>query len=695
MRATTVAVLSLALAATAGGLRPEPVAPAAAVVPDVPSGAAAARDAELAKQAAGVVDVFQNWSAVFSPDGTAIAFISNRDGLPQLYLAAAAQPAAAPRRLITSTERVGQARFTPDGKSVLFTSDHGADENWSIFRFDLAAGRAVELTPGEELNRDFPFVPAGAPGVMYYSARRMDAPASALYAQPVAAGAAGAAGKPGKEPRRLYGEPGLGYLAGVSRDGKRAAWVRVPSATENYLEIVDLASGTARAIYPATSASAASAGSPAAATMAASPASPPSPPSPANAASPASAGVRIEDAALSPDGRRVYVATDAGGEQALVLALDAETGREQARYTEAHPATAGLGPIVLGKRGDVMALGLLAGNRSEIRLLDAATLRPAAKVELPLGRGTPTALSDDGRHLAVTWSTPSAPDDVFDVDAGTGKVAPLRRDQRPGLSGLPNLEVSVAEVSAFDGLKLPVNVYLPAQAAGKRLPVIVSYHGGPAGTSVIGWSSLARFFTSLGYAWVEPNVRGSDGFGRAFEMADNGPRRLDAFKDVETTGRWAAAQAWADSGRVVVFGGSYGGYTVLIGLTRMPSLWRAGVDLFGVANLRTFLKSTSGEIREVFKLEFGDLDKDGPFLDSISPVRDAAKIVAPLFVYAGANDPRVPRPESDQIVAALRERGVPVEYMVAGNEGHSLSHRENRIELFARSARFLERQLGR
>jgi dipeptidyl aminopeptidase/acylaminoacyl peptidase len=145
---------------------------------------------------------------------------------------------------------------------------------------------------------------------------------------------------------------------------------------------------------------------------------------------------------------------------------------------------------------------------------------------------------------------------------------------------------------------------------------------------------------------------------------------------------------------VVVFGGSYGGYTVLIGLTRMPDLWRAGVDLFGVANVRTTLTTTMGLIREVFVLEFGDADKDAAFLESISPLNDVDKIVAPLFVYAGANDPRVPRSESDMIVRALREHRVPVEYMVADNEGHSLARKENLVQFLARSERFLEQHLG-
>ena len=188
-------------------------------------------------------------------------------------------------------------------------------------------------------------------------------------------------------------------------------------------------------------------------------------------------------------------------------------------------------------------------------------------------------------------------------------------------------------------------------------------------------------------------MRGSSGFGRAYEAADNGAHRLDAFKDIEASARWVAAQPWADKQRLVILGGSYGGYTTLIALSRWPDLWRAGVDLFGVVNLATFMKSTSGVIRQLFLTEFGDPDKDAAFLASISPLTDVDKIRVPTFVYAGANDPRVPRSESDLIVKALRSRQLQVEYMVAANEGHSLARRPNQIEFYARVARFLDKHL--
>jgi dipeptidyl aminopeptidase/acylaminoacyl peptidase len=389
----------------------------------------------------------------------------------------------------------------------------------------------------------------------------------------------------------------------------------------------------------------------------------------------------------------VYVTTDGGGEQAWLLALDAASGKELARYVEKNPTTAEINTIRVAKTGEVIAVSVDAGNHNDLRLLDARTLKPRVAVTMPLGQGSVQEFSEDGRRLTAVWSTPSSPTYAWVIDTKTGKVAPLRSELRPSLEEVPAIEASITELRAHDGLALPINVYLPKQRSGK-LPVIVSYHGGPAGSSMIKWSAPIAFFVSQGYAWVEPSVRGSSGFGRAFEEADNGLGRLEAFKDIEATGRWAASQPWADPSRVIIYGGSYGGYTVLVGLTRMPDLWRAGMNLFGVANMKTFMATTSGFIREVFLLEFGDPDKDAAFLGSISPLEDVGRIVDPLFVYAGANDPRVPRGESDQIVRALRERKIPVEYMVAENEGHSLAHKENQIEFISRAARFLETHAG-
>jgi dipeptidyl aminopeptidase/acylaminoacyl peptidase len=630
---------------------PSPAAPPAKVSPDVPGGADAARDAELGKQALTFIDAFFNTAGNFTPDGKDVIFVSNRDGLPQIYLAETSKSGAPPRRVLVTQQRIDSPSPLPGGDGIVFRMDKGADENWSIFRVNLDGSGLEELTPGEKLQRDAPVVPDGAPGTMVFSARLSAEPGSRLYTAPVKAA--------GGAPRLVYREKDKpGFLFDVSRDGKTGLYVTLVSNTEMIARLVDLASGTARVLYPTTGT------------------------------------VAVTGAAFSSDGKRVFLATDAGAEQALVLALDVASGKELARYLEKKQPRAELS-VMPSKMGDHLAVGVDAGDHFEVRLLDARTLALRHEVKLPLGFGVLNHFSDDGKRLAVTLSTPPTPTDLWNVDPRSGKVTPLRKEARPSLQRAGGVRTSIAKVAAFDGGKIPVNVFLPAAPKQKKLPVIVNFHGGPAGSSAVRWNSLARFYLSLGYAWVEPNVRGSSGFGRAYEMADNGRKRLDAFKDIEAAARWAAEQPWADKDRLVVFGGSYGGYTTLIALTRQPDLWRAGVDLFGVADLRTFLKSTSGLIREIFRVEFGELEKDGPFLESISPLRDADKIVRPLFVYAGANDPRVPRSESDLIVTAVRKKGIPCEYMVADNEGHSLSRKENQLQFYARSARFLEKELAK
>jgi dipeptidyl aminopeptidase/acylaminoacyl peptidase len=623
----------------------QPAPQAELVPPDPPSDSP--RVAELAKQFAAIVDAFENQEAVFSRDGKTVVFVSTRDGLPQLYAADASRPEAPAVRLATTKERITAPLTLADGKTVLFRSDFGADENWSLFRVGLDGTGLVELTPGAKLRRDPPIVPDEKPTTAFYSARAKEDSGAAAWALDLA---------PGATEKKLWESKLPGELTDVSRDGHWGLWVQARSDSDCTLFLLDLVKGSAARLYPAPGTK-----------------------------------VTIWEGRFSPDGRRLYVSTDAGGDRPVVLALD-PGGTEVARY--AHPTPAEVDQIAVTKTGDRIALSLGAGNHTEVRLLDAATLRPAASVELPLGTGGIVDFSEDGKRLPVYWSTPDAPRDLYAVDAKTGHAEPLRREARPSLAGLPKVTASIQEVTAFDGLKLPVNVYLPAGAPDAKRPVIVAYHGGPSGSATIRWSPMVRFFTGLGYAVVEPNVRGSGGFGRAFEMADNGAKRLDAFKDIETTARWAAAQPWADAKRMVVYGGSYGGYTVLIALERWRDIFQAGVDLVGVANLATFLRTTNGEIREVFKVEFGELEKDAAFLKTISPIEEIDRISVPLFVYAGANDPRVPRAESDQVVQALRTRKVPVEYMVASNEGHSMSRRENQIAFFSRCGAFLEKNLA-
>jgi dipeptidyl aminopeptidase/acylaminoacyl peptidase len=489
-----------------------------------------------------------------------------------------------------------------------------------------------------------PVLPRLRPGVMVYSARALKETGSRVYVQDIAGG----------EPKLVYKEDGQVFVTSVSPDGSHAMVLRQKSASDATLLRLDLDSGKVQRIYPREGKTAA-----------------------------------INDVAYSPDGKRVFIATDDGQDGGNIVQIEPALGVVSGRYKEDVVPTANVAAIAVSPKDDRLAITLDAGNHTEIRILDAKTLKLQKTVKVPLGLAAPNEFSEDGSSFAIRLGTPDKPNDIYDVDAASGNLKPLRADVRPGLKDAAPIDAIVDKVAAFDGLSIPVHAYLPKQRAGKQLPVIVSVHGGPSASSVAGWNPTAMFFASQGYAWVEPNIRGSTGFGRNYEMADNKEKRGDAMRDLESVNAWVKSQSWTDKDKVIIYGGSYGGYCVLMALTRQTALWRAGVDLVGVSSLTTLMKNTSGVIRAFLTDEFGDLDKEKDLLDKWSPLKDVDKITAPLLVYQGQNDPRVPRSESDQVVRALRTRKVPVEYMIAMNEGHSIDRRENRVELYARMARFL------
>ena len=332
-----------------------PAAPA--VEPDVPSGADAARDAELSAVAANIYDAFYNIAPRLTPDGKKVFFRSNRDGLTQLYAADATKPDAPATRINQIKERVADIEITPDGKTILFQSDKGADENFSIFRVGVDGSGLVELTKGETLHRDEPIVPTGAPTTMVYTARQVKEKASRLYMQAITEGS---------PPKLVYTDPAPSFLTDVSVDGQWALLLRVNSLSDSKVLLVDLKTGAAKPIYPAEG----------------------------KTEYPTMAG-------FSPDGATIFISTDGGGEQGMLLALDAKTRAEKARYVETKPTTARVAYFAVAEKGDRLALFIDAGNRSEIRMLDAKTLKPAAAVTMPLGTGGGLAFSDDGATLTA------------------------------------------------------------------------------------------------------------------------------------------------------------------------------------------------------------------------------------------------------------------------------------------------------
>jgi dipeptidyl aminopeptidase/acylaminoacyl peptidase len=224
-------------------------------------------------------------------------------------------------------------------------------------------------------------------------------------------------------------------------------------------------------------------------------------------------------------------------------------------------------------------------------------------------------------------------------------------------------------------------------------PVIVYAHGGPESQTRPNFTALFQYFLARGYAILAPNVRGSSGYGTTFMNLDNIKKRMDSVADLAHAAYWLRDSGKGDPQRLAVYGGSYGGFMVLAALTHYPDLWAAGIDIVGIANLVTFLEKTGDWRRAHREKEYGNLREHRDFLEKISPIHHADKIRCPLMVIHGANDPRVPVGEAEQIVAALRARNVPVEYLRYEDEGHGLVKLQNRLDAYPKIAEFLDRYL--
>lgn len=619
-----------------------------------------ARDAAAAPRVRELLDAYANFGGVLSPDGTKLLFRSDRDGIAELYLADVAHPDAPATKIVAGPERVASAVFTRDGASVIFRKDTGADEVFHIYRADLDGSHVVDLAPPEPLWRDSPLLPRARPELIVYGARDSRDYKSMIIVQDISGGPA----------RVAYRDPGPGTVIDVLPDASRALWYREATTGGHELLEIDLATGAARPISPRDGTAA-----------------------------------MVTCGAYSADGaRRIFVATDNGTEHHVVVALDRETLAPLAVYHQDAPATAEVAAIVPSPRGDRVAIMVDAGNHTMVRMLDARTLAVVADVHAPLGTiglGTNSetrvrlgggAFAEDGARFVISVSLPDAPDNVYLVDAATAAAAPARHEPRAGLDRLPPIAASIVEVPSFDGTRVPVNVYLPAHLDPARpLATIVWFHGGPDANTPLAWNAWNRVLSAQGYAILEPNIRGSTGFGRAYARADDKAKRWDALRDVEAVNAWARAQPWCDRKRLVVAGGSFGGYMTLMALAHQPKLWSAGIDLAGPTDLLAVMTAHAVAARYVEKLGAPVADKQ--LLIDLSPIHAVDQLTAPVFIYQGQNDAHVPRAPTDRMVRALRERGTPVEYMVPTDEGHTVSRRANEIELLVRVMRFLSDHL--
>jgi dipeptidyl aminopeptidase/acylaminoacyl peptidase len=329
--------------------------------------------------------------------------------------------------------------------------------------------------------------------------------------------------------------------------------------------------------------------------------------------------------------------------------------------------------------------------------LDAKTLKPIKLPAMPeADRVTFGATTPDARFTTVGIDDGRHPMQGYVIDWNSGRVDVWHAPSTPETDTTAFARVQVDSYPAHDGTKIPVLVRKPEKCTASAVcPVVVAFHGGPEGQARPGFSVGAQMFVDAGFVYVEPNVRGSDGYGKAWLHADDGPRRLDIITDIEDAATWARSHfaAGGQEPKVGIYGGSYGGYSVLMGMTRFAGAYDAGVDVVGISDLRTFLRNTAPYRRILRISEYGDPDGDAEALAKLSPMTYVDRIKAPLLVMQGASDPRVPAGEAVQIHDAVVKKGVPCELMIFPDEGHGAQKRDNRVLMIGHAIRFFAERL--
>lgn len=387
--------------------------------------------------------------------------------------------------------------------------------------------------------------------------------------------------------------------------------------------------------------------------------------------------------------RRLYCLTDFERDFLGVAALD--PAGEGLEWIEAPDADVEL--LAASPDGQRFAWAVNRQGFSEVFLYEVATRRKVLVEGFGPGVVTALTFSPDGLWVAAEFQAANYNPNVWLFSADHGFARPLTRAPWCGVDPDQLVTPRLCTIHSGDGLDFTAWLYRPSPSRAK-LPVVIAFHGGPEWQERPFFSALYQTLCEAGYAVLAPNVRGSTGYGKHFAALDDGRRRLDVLRDVAAVVDFVERQPDLDAGRMVAMGASYGGYLVLLTLTHLPDRFRAGIEMVGMADLEAFLERTGPWRRALREAEYGRLETDREVLRALSPIHAIDQIRVPLMVVHGANDPRVPVAEAEQIVAALKTRGQRVEYLCYGDEGHGIARLKNLYDLYPRLLRFLKEAIG-
>lgn len=572
-----------------------------------------------------------------APDGAWLCYVTDITGTPQLWRVATG--GGMPRRITFDCDRVGAYRISPDGARIAYGADSGGNERWQLWVMDADGTSAHRLSDRDDRIHHLGAWTHDGRALLAYTNVR-DERYFDVWTHPADGG----------EPRMLYRHDGTVSGLTALADGGAVLTVNRRRSDENHLLLIS-ADGAARTLTPDEPMG------------------------------------MYAVAGEVPGGLVVRARIERDFEGLATLSYD---GRLEWLVTPHHDVE---DAVVSGHR-DAYAVNV--GGFTELHLRDVAS--DVVLAGLPAGTfpvdlvGDPMAL--EGDTIAVSWAR-------YDVP---GTIYVRRRDEDwrelvpPVTAGLAHDDLPdtrLVKWPTFDGREIPGFLLTPRAAGDAPRPTIIDVHGGPEGQSRPSWNPRTAMFVANGFNVLLPNVRGSTGYGKTYQSLDDVEKRLDSVRDLDAAAAWLVSSGVAPKDKIGVIGQSYGGYMVLAAVAFFPDReWAAAVDVYGIANFLSFFEHTAAWRRPLRAVEYGDPVKDRELLVSISPITRLDAIRAPMLFIHGANDPRVPIVETEQMVAALRAKGREIEYLRYEDEGHSLAKAKNRADAYPKVLAFFQRHMG-
>jgi dipeptidyl aminopeptidase/acylaminoacyl peptidase len=600
--------------------------------------------------------------AQISPDGQFISFIKPFKGTRNIWVKRANEPFSAAKPLTNDTKRPIPGYFWSwDSRYILFTQDQGGNENFNVYAVNPAeapaAGQDVpkarNLTEAQNVRAQIYDVPREEPDIMYIGLNDRDPAWHDLYRVKISTG------------ERTLMRKNTERISGWTFDNKGQLRLATRAADNGDTEILRVDPQGFTKIYTCNV---------------------------------------FESCApqrFTKDNQRVYMITNKGDASDLIALtiFDPASGKEE--MFESDPLKrVDFGGARFSDVTDELLYTVYVDEKRRIywKDKDYEADYKWLQTKLPGRQINFNSSTRNERVYLISATGDTEPGEVYLFDRNSKKLA-LQYQLRDKLPRTALAEMKPITYKSSDGMEIPAYLTLPKGVAPKNLPLLVVPHGGPWGRDVWGYNSFAQFFANRGYAVLMPNFRGSTGYGKRFINAGNNEWGQKMQDDLTWGVKHMVSQGIADPKRVGILGGSYGGYATLAGVTFTPDLYSAAVSIVGPSNLITLLNSIPPyweSIRMIFNKRMGDpkTPEGRAQLERQSPLNSASKIKTPLMVIQGANDPRVKKAESDQIVVALRERGFPVEYIVAPDEGHGFARPVNNMAMFAASEKFLAKYLG-